>query len=63
MSQGFAKFAFLETLYGFDLNPFHISGLFLYPLKTLENVWFNLWFSVFLIFSGGIERDQCYKLG
>ena len=40
-----------------DLNPFHASGLFLYPLKTRG----------FLMFSGGIERDQwhemCYGLG
>ena len=23
-----------------DLNPFHATDLFLYPLKTLENLWF-----------------------
>ena len=22
------------------INPFHATGLFLYPLKTLENLWF-----------------------
>ena len=30
-------------------NPFHATGLFIYPLKT-EN-------RGFLMFSGGIERD------
>ena len=23
------------------INPFHVSGLFLYPLKTSENLWFS----------------------
>ena len=23
------------------LNPFHVTGLFLYPLKTSENPWFS----------------------
>ena len=36
----------------FLINPFHATGLFLYPLKTRG----------FLTFSGGIERDQCYDL-
>ena len=35
----------------FLINPFHAFGLFLYPLKTRG----------FLMFSGGIERDQCYE--
>ena len=34
-------------------NQFHLTGLFLYPLKTSE-------VSGFLIFSGGIERDQSH---
>ena len=34
------------------INPFHITGLFLYPLKTSEN------HSFFLMLLGGIERDQ-----
>ena len=34
-------------------NQFHPTGLFLYPLKTSE-------VSGFLIFSGGIERDQSH---
>ena len=39
----------------FIINPFHATGLFLYPLKTSENV-------KFLMFSGGIERDQWHKM-
>ena len=26
------------------INPFHATGLFLYPLKTLENLWFSDFF-------------------
>ena len=37
------------------LNPFHATSLFLYPLETSENY-------MFLMFSGGIERDQCYEM-
>ena len=37
------------------LNPVHTTGLFLYPLKT-ENLWF-------LVFLGGIERDQWHEMG
>ena len=37
------------------INPFHASGLFLYPLKTSET-------SAFLMFSGGTERDQCHDI-
>ena len=36
-----------ETL----INPFHATGHFPYPLKTRG----------FLMFSEGIERDQCYE--
>ena len=32
------------------VNPFHVTGLSLYPLKASENI-------CFLMFSGGIERD------
>ena len=31
-------------------------GVFLYPLKILENLWF-------LVFSGGAERDQWHEMG
>ena len=24
-----------------NINPFHATGLFLYPLKTSENLWFS----------------------
>ena len=41
-------------LYGF-FNPFHATGIFLYPLKTLEK-------QRFLKFSGGIERDQWHGM-
>ena len=40
------------------INPFHATGLFLCALKTLE----NLWFSGFLMFSVGIERDQLQEV-
>ena len=36
-------------------NSFHVAGIFLYSLKT-EN-------QSFLIFSGGIEKDQWYGMG
>ena len=39
------------------LNPFHATGLFRYPLKTSENLWFSD------VFTGGIERDQWYEVG
>ena len=35
-------------------DPFHVTGLFLCPLKTSENLW---------MFAGGIKRDQWYELG
>ena len=38
------------------INPFHATGLFLYPLETSETFYF-------LMFSGGIERDQWHKNG
>ena len=37
-------------------NPYHTTGLFLYPLKALET-------SVFLIISEDIERDQWHTMG
>ena len=33
-------------------NPFHVTDLFLYPLKTSEN-----------LFSGAIKRGQWYEMG
>ena len=37
-------------------NPFHATDLFRYPLETSEN-------QNFLMFSGGIERDQWHEMG
>ena len=37
------------------INLFHAFGLFLYLLKTSENLWF-------LVFSEGIERDQWHEI-
>ena len=37
-------------------KPFHATGLFLYPLKHQKT-------SCFLMFSGGIERNQWHELG
>ena len=37
-----------------NLNPFNVTDLFLYPLKTSENLWF-------VMFSGGIEKDKWHK--
>ena len=34
------------------LNPFHVTGLFLYPLKTPENPWF------FEVFKGFSKRPK-----
>ena len=39
------------------LSPFHVTGLFIYPLKTSENP-LNSW-----CFQGGIERDQWHNIG
>ena len=36
----------------FHLNTFYATGLFLYPQKTLENLWF----------SGDTEKDQWYEM-
>ena len=38
------------------LNPFHVTVLFLYPLKIPKT-------SGFQMFSGGIERDRWHELG
>ena len=35
-------------------NPFHTTGLFLYPLQNLDN---------FFFFSWGIERYQWHDIG
>ena len=40
-------------------NSFHATNLFLYPLKTSENQKTR----GFLMFSGGIKREQWHKLG
>ena len=54
-----------QNIYVFDLETtfnklpsthFNATGLFLYPGKD-EIV------SGFLMFSGGVERDQCYEMG
>ena len=37
-------------------NPFHVTDLFLYPLKILENFWFSDVFN-------GIEGDQWHEMG
>ena len=34
-----------HTVYSKIVNPFHATGLFLYPLKKLENLWFFKGFS------------------
>ena len=31
----------LDKSVGNGVNPFHASGLFWYPLKTSENLWFS----------------------
>ena len=36
------------------LNPLHVSGVFLYPLKTTENLFF--------VFSGGTERNHLHDM-
>ena len=38
------------------LNPFHATGLFRYPLKTSENLWFSDIFR-------SVERDQWHEMG
>ena len=38
-----------------NTNPFHATGFFLSPVKTLENL--------FLILSGGMERRQWHEIG
>ena len=40
----------------FKVNPFNATGLFQYPLKTSQT-------RGFLMFSGGIERDQWHEMG
>ena len=37
-----------------DINRFHATGLFLYPLKTSENLLFS-------DVSGGIERPEAWN--
>ena len=38
-----------------QLNPFHTRGLYLYLLKTSENLWFSYVFR-------GVEREQCHEM-
>ena len=45
-------FLHLMTFYeSITVNPFHVTGLFLYPLKISEKFWFSDVFK-------GVERDQ-----
>ena len=54
-------FWFMTPRYLHNFNPLYVPDLFLYPLKTAENLWFSA--SGFLMFSGGIERKQQHKMG
>ena len=45
----------LAYLYN-QVNPFHVTNLFLYPMKTSENQ------RGFLMFLGGIERGQWHEM-
>ena len=36
-----------------EINPFHATALFLYPLKTSENVW--------LMSAGNIKRNRWHE--
>ena len=47
--------AFLIGIWHFPINPFHVTGLFLYPLKTPENMWFSDVLK-------GAERDQLHEM-
>ena len=40
----------------FTFNPFHATGLFLYPLKPSGTI-------SFLMLPEGIERDQWHEMG
>ena len=42
--------------YRFGVNPLHATGLFRYPLKTSENLWFS-------DVSRGTEKDQLHEMG
>ena len=44
------------------LNPFHATGLFRYPQQTSENQRYSD-VRGFLMFLGGIERDQWHEMG
>ena len=46
----FVVFEFFRTV-AVHFNPFHATGLFLYPLKASENQRFS-------DISGGVEKDQ-----
>ena len=48
-------FRLFECALFYGIDPFYATGLFLYPLKISE----NLWFSVFR----GIESDQWQEVG
>ena len=60
MQRVFARDTSLFTFYYFTfyyvVNPFHTTGLFIYPLKTSEYLWF-------FMFLGGIEKDQWHHMG
>ena len=44
------------------VNPFHATGLFRYPLKTSENLWFSDAFRGWGEGGEGGERDQWHKM-
>ena len=46
------------------INPFHSTGVFLWPLKLTSGFLYPLkLISGFLVFSSGLERDQQYEMG
>ena len=51
------KTPYLDTFHAvlLELNPYNVTGLVLYPVKTPGDV--------FWCFQGGIERDQWYDIG
>ena len=53
--QSFVTVSSLSSKFVF-INSFHVSDLFLYPLKASEK-------QRFLMFSGGIKRDQWNEMG
>ena len=60
ISSGLYKYYSLTALD--SVNPFHVTGLFLYPPKNSFYLSIPFYTSGFLMFSGGTERDQWYIL-